>query len=53
MNININETESLLSFAEVMASYGYCYAAYPLNTITDSDTIEFFRTSMSAEDPVL
>lgn len=43
----------LLSFAEEMAAYGYQYAAYPVNQLTDSDTIQFFRTSMGAEDHCL
>ncbi|MFC4478942.1 hypothetical protein [Flavobacterium chungangensis] len=53
MNININETEMLLSFAEEMASLGYRYAAHPVNLSADSDNIAFFRTSMGAEDHCL
>jgi hypothetical protein len=53
MNININETETLLSFAEEMASLGYRYAAHPVNLSADSDNIAFFRTSMGAEDHCL
>jgi hypothetical protein len=48
MNININETEMLLSVAEEMASYGYKYAAFPCDVITDPDTIEFFMNSWDA-----
>jgi len=53
MNININETETLLSFAEEMASLGYRYAAHPVNLPADSGNIAFFRTSMGAEDHCL
>lgn len=53
MNININETETLLSFAEEMASLGYRYAAHPVNLPADCDNIAFFRTSMGAEDHCL
>lgn len=48
MNININETEMLLSAAEEMTSYGYQYAAFPSDVITDPDTIEFFMNSWDA-----
>lgn len=50
MKINVADAETLLSYAEEMVSYGYQFAAYPLKLITDSDTIQFFRTSMAAED---
>lgn len=50
MIINKADTEILLSLAEEMASYGYRCIAYPLNTLTDSDTIQFFKSSMGAED---
>jgi hypothetical protein len=50
MIINLADSEMLSSYAEEMASYGYRYAAYPLNLLTDGDTIQFFRTSMGAED---
>lgn len=53
MNININETESLLSFAEEMALLGYRYAAHPLNLPADCGNTAFFRTSMGAEDHCL
>lgn len=53
MNININETEALLSFAEEMASLGYRYAAHPVNLPDDSGNTAFFRTSMAAEDHCL
>lgn len=53
MNINISETETLLSFAEEMASLGYRYAAHPVNLSADCDNIAFFRTSMGAEDHCL
>lgn len=53
MNININETETLLSFAEEMASLGYHYAAHPVNLPADSGNIAFFRISMGAEDHCL
>ncbi|MFB3388032.1 hypothetical protein [Flavobacterium sp. LAR06] len=50
MIINIADTEMLLSLAEEMASYGYRCIAYPVNMLTDSDTIQFFKSSMGAED---
>lgn len=50
MKINVADAETLLSYAEEMVSYGYQFAAFPLKLITDSDTIQFFRTSMAAED---
>lgn len=50
MKINVADAETLLSCAEEMVSYGYQFAAYPLKLITDSDTIQFFRTSMAAAD---
>ena len=50
MNININETETLLSFAEEMASLGYRYAAHPVNLPADSGNTAFFRTPLAAED---
>ncbi len=53
MNININETETLLSFAEEMTSLGYRSAAHPVNLPADSGNIAFFRTSMGAEDHCL
>ncbi|WP_290969656.1 hypothetical protein [Flavobacterium sp.] len=53
MNIKINETETLLSFAEEMASLGYRYAAHPVNVSADSGNTAFFRTSMGAEDHCL
>ncbi|WP_433780503.1 hypothetical protein [Flavobacterium anhuiense] len=53
MTINIAEAEMLLSYAEEMASYGYRYAAYPVNKVNDSYTVEFFRTLEGAEDHCL
>ncbi|WP_144214116.1 hypothetical protein [Flavobacterium anhuiense] len=53
MNINSNETEALLSFAEEMASLGYRYAAHPVNLPADSGNTAFFRTPMAAEDHCL
>jgi len=53
MTINIADTEMLLGFAKEMASLGYRYAAHPLNLVTDSDSIAFFRTAMGAEDHCL
>lgn len=53
MKINTADIEIISSLAKEMASYGYRYAAYPLNLPTDSDTIQFFKTSMGAEDHCL
>ncbi|SCY74368.1 hypothetical protein SAMN02927916_3142 [Flavobacterium anhuiense] len=53
MEINLEDAEMLLGLAQEMASYGYRYIAYPLNRTADSDAIEFFRTSMGAEDHCL
>ncbi|SDZ57701.1 hypothetical protein SAMN05444397_109125 [Flavobacterium aquidurense] len=50
MTINIADAEMLSSFAEEMASYGYHFAAFPSDQITDSGTIEFFRTSLDAQE---
>jgi hypothetical protein len=50
MTINIADAEMLSSFAEEMASYGYHFAAFPSDQITNSDTIEFFRTSLDAKE---
>ncbi|TDO96047.1 hypothetical protein [Flavobacterium sp. 245] len=50
MIINTADAEILLSLAKEMASYKYRYIAYPLTLISDSDTIQFFKTSMHAED---
>lgn len=38
----------LSSYAEEMATYGYHYAAFLSDQITDPDTIEFFKTSFDA-----
>ncbi|MFW0736862.1 hypothetical protein [Flavobacterium sp. T12S277] len=50
MTINIADAEMLSSYAEEMASYGHRYAAFSPDQITDSDTIEFFRTSFDAQE---
>ena len=50
MLINTADAEILLSLAQEMASYEYRYIAYPLTLLSDGDTIQFFKTSMGAQD---
>jgi hypothetical protein len=50
MIIDMSDSEMLLSYAEEMASLGYHYAAFCSDQVINSDTIEFFRTSMDSEE---
>lgn len=53
MNVKNSEIEMLCSLTAEMSSYGYRYAAYPMNIHTDSDSIQFFRTYEGAADHCL
>lgn len=50
MIINISDFKVLLDLAVAMSEDGYKYAAYPLDEISDTQTISFFKTSWEASE---
>jgi len=50
MTINLADTEILSGLAKEMVAGGYHYAAFPSDEISDSHTLEFFKTSWEAKE---
>ena len=50
MTINLADTEILSGLAKEMVTGGYHYAAFPSDLISDSYTLEFFKTSWEAKE---
>ncbi|RKR08144.1 hypothetical protein C8C83_5379 [Flavobacterium sp. 90] len=50
MTIDLSDSEMMLSFTQEMASLGYHYVAFDIEVVNNSNTIEFFRNILDAQE---
>jgi hypothetical protein len=50
MTIDLNDSEMMLSYAQEMAALGYHYVAFNSDHVNNSNTLEFFRNTLDAQE---
>ncbi|ABQ06551.1 hypothetical protein [Flavobacterium johnsoniae] len=50
MTIDLSDSEMMLSFTQEMASLGYQYVAFDIEIVNNSNTLEFYRNILDAQE---
>lgn len=50
MTIDLNDSEMMLSYTQEMAALGYHYVAFNPDHVNNSNTLEFFRNTLDAQE---